>query len=420
MISLITMIRFAALMLGSLYLATSPLVALAERFVLENPHDSVVGELRYTHARKDDTLIDVAREFDLGYDQIVSANPGINRWIPGDGTRVTLPHSYILPGATRKGIVLNIADLRLYFYPTPRKGFSQEVYTYPVSIGRMDWKTPLGITRVTSKERDPAWRPPKSIRIEHARDGDPLPEVIPGGSPDNPLGRFALRLGIPTYLIHGVDERKAFGIGMRVTHGCIRMYPEDIEHLFGLVSVNTPLLLADEPIKLGQRDGRIFLSVHQPLDEREDEEAPPLPRVSEAAVFNYLRAHIGPNASYDPELVARIAEEGDGIPYEIGRGHLPIPKGAQTTAQAQTQAPKPDRPRKALDIEYEEALAKYLKDTPAPKSASKSSEERGSDSRSKERPSLQRDAREVPRRTPIAATNSDEDDRVRRYLEERY
>ena len=407
------MIRFTASLFTFLYLA-APIVALAERFTLNDPQDSVVGELRYTHARKDDTLIDVAREFDLGYDQIVSANPGINRWIPGDGTRVTLPHMYILPGATRKGLVLNIADLRLYFYPTPRKGFAQEVYTYPVSIGRMDWKTPLGITRVTSKERDPAWRPPKSIRIEHARDGDPLPEVIPGGSPDNPLGRFALRLGIPTYLIHGVDERKAFGIGMRVTHGCIRMYPEDIEHLFGLVSVNTPLLLANEPINIGQRDGRIFLSVHQPLDEREDEDVPPLPRVPVAAVFNYLRTHLGPNASFDPDLVTKIAEEGDGIPYEIGNGYLPTPKGAQTT-QA-TQAVKSERPRKALDIEYEEALAKYLKDTPAPK---EQGERRAEEDRRDIR-TPQREAREVPRRTPVAQTNSDEDDRVRRYLEERY
>jgi L,D-transpeptidase ErfK/SrfK len=400
--------------LSTILCLTAPIVARAERFTLDNPQDSVVGELRYTHARKDDTLIDIAREFDLGYDQIVSANPGVNRWIPGDGTRVTLPHMYILPGATRKGLVLNIADLRLYFYPQPRKGFAQEVYTYPVSIGRMDWKTPLGITRVTSKERDPAWRPPKSIRIEHARDGDPLPEVIPGGSPDNPLGRFALRLGIPTYLIHGVDERKAFGIGMRVTHGCIRMYPEDIEHLFGLVAVNTPLLLANEPINVGQKDGRIFLSVHQPLDEREDEDVPPLPRVPVAAVFNYLRTHLGPNASFDPDLVTRIAEEGDGIPYEIGSGYLPTPKGIQTT---QATAPaKSDRPRKALDIEYEEALAKYLKDTPAPKERAeqRSERERG------ETRAPKREAREVPRRTPIAETNSDEDDRVKSYLEERY
>lgn len=407
------MLRITAFLIGFAYLLT-PQPAMAERFTLEHSHQSVVGELRYSHARKDDTLIDIAREFDLGYDQIVSANPGINRWIPGDGTRVTLPQMYILPGTTRRGLVLNIADLRLYYYPTPRKGAPQEVYTYPVSIGRMDWKTPLGVTKVTSKERDPAWRPPKSIRIEHARDGDPLPEVIPGGSPDNPLGRFALRLGIPTYLIHGVDERKAFGIGMRVTHGCIRMYPEDIEHLFGLVSVNTPVLLTNEPIKVGQKDGRIYLAVHQPLDEREDEEAPPLPRISEASVFSYLRAHLGPNVSFDPDLVAKIAEEGDGVPYEIGSGQLPLPKGVQVTQQA--HAPKPERPRKALDIEYEEALAKYLKDTPEPKEV----EQRASDSRRESEPLLRRDAREVPRRTPIAATNSDEDDRVRRYLEERY
>ena len=398
-------------LLGAVCLLFGPICASAERFVLESSDDSVVGELRYTQARRDDTLIDIAREFDLGYDQIVSANRGINRWIPGEGTRVTLPQYHVLPDTPYRGLVLNIADLRLYYYPTPRVGYPQEVHTYPVSIGRMDWKTPLGITRIVKKERDPAWRPPPSIRKEHALDGDPLPEVIPGGSPDNPLGRFALRLGIPTYLIHGVDERKAFGIGMRVTHGCIRMYPEDIEHLFGLVSVNTPVLLVNEPIKLGQRGGGIFLSVHQPLDEGEDENVPPLPRISLDTVTRYVRSHLGANTTFDYDEVTKITEEGDGIPHQIAQGVLPHKR--PLAEKTSTLVPERPRTRKALDREYEDAVARYLQELP----------EKKTEERARERlatKEVERGVREVPRRTPVAVTDTAEDDRVRRYLEERY
>ena len=405
-------------------LALLSLEAAAERFALDGDRDTVVGELRYTQARPDDTLIDVAREFDLGYDQIVSANPGINRWIPGSGTRVTLPHLYVLPGATRRGLVLNIADLRLYFYPSTRSGSAQEVYTYPVSIGRMDWRTPLGLTRVVKKERDPAWRPPPSIRREHALDGDPLPEVIAGGSPDNPLGRFALRLGIPTYLIHGVDERKAFGIGMRVTHGCIRMYPEDIEHLFQLVAVNTPVMLVDEPIKIGQRAGTIYLSVHQPLDEGEDESAPPLPRVSLDSVMRHLRSTLGPELQVNPDEIAKITEEGSGIPYAIAYGNLPSVGKRPETAQQVARPSAPQRTQRPLDREYEEALAKYL--TTEEDGEPARGERQRSNNRATDESSAALTAqatpvvREVPRRTPRAVTDSVEDDRVRRYLEDRY
>ncbi len=385
-----------------------PAEAYSERFVLTDERDSVVGELRSTYSRKDDTLIDIAREFDLGYDQIIAANPGVNRWIPGDGTNVTLPNLYILPGTARRGLVLNIADLRLYYYPTPKKGAPQEVITYPVSIGRMDWRTPLGMTRVVAKEKDPAWRPPPSIRLEHERDGDPLPAVIPGGSPDNPLGRFALRLGIPSYLIHGVDERKSFGIGMRVTHGCIRMYPEDIEDLFGLVSVNTPVLLVDEPIKVGQRGDRIFLSVHQPLDEGENDDAPPLARTSLETVVQHLRKHLGPEVIIDQELVAKITEEGDGIPYEIGQGTL---RSKPTQSQQRVEVSQPSRGKSTLDIEYEQAIARHLGSASAPERPI---------SRDSGRAEKSPATRQVPRRAPLSQTDSDEDDRVRRYLEERY
>jgi L,D-transpeptidase ErfK/SrfK len=364
----------------------------AEQFELEAPSDSLVGDIRYVQVRDDETLVDIAREFDLGYDQIVKANPAVNRWIPGEGTKVIIPQQYILPSAPRKGLILNIPELRLYFYPTPRKGSPQQILTYPVSIGRMDWRTPLGTTKVVTKERNPPWRPPPSIRAEHARDGDPLPEVIPGGDPTNPLGRFALRLGIPTYLIHGVDERKAFGIGMRVTHGCIRMYPEDIESLFDLVSVNTPVVLVDEPIKIGRLGDRVFLSVHQPLEEGEDDAAPPAPRVSVEHALRLVRGTLGPSISFSEEQIASITEEGNGIPHEIA---LAAPIESLPSRAGMTHRGMP----RTVSEEYTEALSHYLTPvaTPSPRSE-----------------------RAIERRGIPTTSDEDEDDAVRQYLEERY
>jgi L,D-transpeptidase ErfK/SrfK len=367
--------------------------AQCERFPLEYAEESVVGEIRQAHARGDDTLIDIAREFDLGYDQIVSANPALNRWIPGEGTVVTLPSQYILPGAVRKGLVLNIAELRLYYYPSAPTGSTPEVITYPVSIGRMDWRTPLGITRVVRKERDPVWRPPPSIRAEHAREGEELPQYIAGGDPTNPLGRFALRLGIPSYLIHGVDERKAFGIGMRVTHGCIRMYPEDIEELFGLVPANTQVTIIDEPIKIGRRGDRVFLSVHQPLDEGEDESLPPLPRVTLGQVMHHLSTQMRFDAQVDSSLIRKIVEVGDGVPHEIARVNEFV-----SYTQAKTGAQETKKPS-SINDEYQKAVSRYLQSSEKERDAER---------------------REAPRRQPRSRYEEADDSAVRQYLEERY
>jgi len=390
------MSRFGYLIVACALALVAPNKGACEGFALESAADSVVGELRYVEARDDETLIDIAREFDLGYDQIVKANPSVNRWLPDEGAQVILPQLYILPGAVRRGLVLNIAELRMYYYPTPKKGEQPQVITYPVSIGRMDWRTPLGVTKVTQKERDPAWRPPKSIREEHARDGDPLPEVIPGGRPDNPLGRFALRLGLPSYLIHGVDERKSFGIGMRVTHGCVRMYPEDIEQLFGLVAVNTPVLIVDEPIKIGRRGGSVFLSVHQPLDEGEDESLPPLPRVPLDKVVHLIQSQLGPSYNIPLEQVRSITETGDGIPHEIAQA-VPAPPITLVSNPPQPQQAAPRRD--AFDEQYFKALEKHLKDDDEPAAPA--------------HPPMRR-------RAPVNPNGPDDDEAVKNYLIERY
>ena len=221
---------------------------------------SVIGAVDHTYAQASDTLLDIARRHNLGYQEIKLANPGVDPWLPGAGRLIVLPTHYVLPDAPRRGLVLNVAEMRLYYYPRPRRGQPATVITHPVSIGRYDWETPLGRTRVVTKVKDPDWYPPKSIRAEHEANGDPLPRMVPAG-PDNPLGRHALLLGIKGYLIHGTN--KPFGIGMRVSHGCIRMYPEDIEALYGEIPVGTPVHIVDQPVKIGDGgDGEIFVEVH--------------------------------------------------------------------------------------------------------------------------------------------------------------
>ena len=239
----------------------------ARTFVLPPSDVDLVGALQTIAARHEDTLLDIARQFDVGQDEMVLANATVDRWLPGEGTKTLVPTRFVLPQAKRTGIVLNVPEMRLYFFPAPRATKTAVVQTYPVSIGRMDWATPLGTTAIAAKTRNPSWRPPESIRSEHAADGSPLPELVPPG-PDNPLGDHALRLTRPGYLIHGTN--RPYGVGMRVTHGCVRMYPEDIAALFPDVPVGTPVQIVNQPIKLGWLADTLFIEVHPPLDEERE------------------------------------------------------------------------------------------------------------------------------------------------------
>jgi L,D-transpeptidase ErfK/SrfK len=250
------------LVLTALLTWTSPLPA---ETLIRPPADvDLIGEMRSVAALHEDTLLDIARRFDIGQDEIVLANRDVDRWLPGEGTRVVVPTRYILPRAERRGLVLNVPEMRLYYFPPTRPGQIEVVQTYPASIGRMDWTTPRGTTTVVAKTTHPDWHPPESIKLEAAARGNPLPDVIPSG-PDNPLGNYALRLGLPGYLIHSTN--KPYGVGMRVTHGCIRMYPEDIEVLFPEVPVGTPVQIVNQPVKVGWLGDTLFIEIHPPLDE---------------------------------------------------------------------------------------------------------------------------------------------------------
>jgi L,D-transpeptidase ErfK/SrfK len=206
--------------------------------------------------------------------------------------------------------------MRLYYFPKPGLGKLPVVITHPVSIGRMDWRTPLGNTRVVAKQRNPAWYPPRSLRKEAAASGEVLPDVVKPG-PDNPLGRYAIRLAVPGYLIHGTN--KPYGVGMRVTHGCVRMYPEDIETLFDVVTPGTPVQIINQPIKVGWLDGTLYLEVHPPLAE----DAVKYEGMIQLAMDAISEAISEENTKYRVMLrdssIKTAIEEQNGIPVAISR-----------------------------------------------------------------------------------------------------
>ena len=233
-------------------------------FTLTSEAQTVVGEPQIVLAGPEDTFSDLARTYGLGYDDLLDANPGIDPWLPGAGTPVLLPTQYVLPDAPKRGVILNIATKRLFYFPVPAEGELQQVMTYPIGIGRVGWETPLGDTTVIAKAKNPSWWVPASVRREHAEMGDPLPSVVPPG-PDNPLGTRVLKLDMPGYLIHGTNQ--PYGVGMRVSHGCVRLYPENIEFLYTRVEVGEVVTIMNEPYQMGRKDGVLFFEAHAPLED---------------------------------------------------------------------------------------------------------------------------------------------------------
>ncbi len=263
-------------------------VALATTYPLTGHDDIVVGQDQSVVTVYEDTLYDLARKFSLGSEELIRVNVGIDPWLPGAGKKLVVPDRHILPPGPHEGIVVNLPEHRLYYYPKPKKrNGPREVITYPVSIGKMDWRTPLGETRVISKQKDPIWIPTESVRKEHADAGDPLPpKVMPG--PDNPLGAFAMRLaaGKGTYLIHGTNNPIA--VGLAVTHGCIRMYPDDVAALYPIVPVGTTVRLINEPVKVAWVGGELLLEAHPPVDAQGQSFEPNIDQFAEL-----LRASVG-------------------------------------------------------------------------------------------------------------------------------
>ncbi len=278
-----------------------------------DPEQNTFGEDQRIQTVDEDTLYDLARHYSLGSEELIRVNPGIDPWIPGSGTTVLVPGRHILPGGPREGVVINIAEHRLYYYPKPGRHQPQQVITYPVSIGKMDWHTPLGETSVIAKQKDPWWTPTESVRAEHAKDGDILPARVPPG-PDNPLGDRALRLaaGKGTYLIHGTNNPIA--VGLAVTHGCIRMYPEDINALFPLVAVGTKVWIVNEPVKVAWIDGELLLEAHPPVDAEGQSHEPNVDIFSEL-----LRVAVGDSTvAIHWDYAREVLQRADGVVATVG------------------------------------------------------------------------------------------------------
>ncbi len=264
---------------------------------------NLIGALSAIRTQSNDTLPDIARHFGLGHNDIIAANPTIDPWVPAPNSVVLLPLLFTLPDAPHQGIVLNLANMRLFHYPSQQ---SQRVATYPVGIGRDGWSTPVGLTSVVSKTRYPTWNVPESIQREHAQKGDPLPSSIPPGA-NNPLGEYAMRLGVSQYLIHGTN--KPYGVGMQMSHGCVNLYPEDIRTLFDSTEVGTPVMIVDQPYLLGWHQDMLFLEAHKPLNEYQNFKDPLLTRINEFAQQQRL--------NIDWAKVEQVLQQANGIPTPI-------------------------------------------------------------------------------------------------------
>ncbi|MBT9099570.1 L,D-transpeptidase family protein [Methylovulum psychrotolerans] len=268
---------------------------------------TLIGTLATVNTRENDTLSDIARHFGLGYNDITLANPNIPAWTPATDSRVLLPLSFILPDSPHQGITLNLVNMRMFYYP---KSQPDKVYTYPIGIGRQSWNTPTGLTRIATKKANPSWYVPASIQKEHAQKGDSLPTVI-GPGPDNPLGLYAMNLGFERYLIHGTN--KPYGIGMQVSHGCVQLYPEDIEALFNNIAVGTPVRIVHQPYLTAWHNNMLYLEANEPLAKWAHDKS----HQKKQLLKQLRQLSAEKNSAVDWEKVERIIARADGIPTPV-------------------------------------------------------------------------------------------------------
>jgi L,D-transpeptidase ErfK/SrfK len=278
------------------------------------PVDTVIGAMRPYRILPGDTLMDVARLYDLGYNEILEANPGIEPWVPPTGATILLPTEYVLPCCTYQGIVVNIPEMRLFYYQrTKGDPGSTIVYTYPVGLGRDDWPTPQAKFKVRGKTVNPQWNIPASIRKEHIEERDDPRTFIPGGADDNPLGKYRIELTLPMYGIHGTDI--PWGVGVQVSHGCVRLYPEDIERLFPRVAIGTPGEFTYQPVKVGARGGQVYLETSADIYGLN----PAMYQEATAAIERR-----GLTGQVNDNLVISALRDSAGMPVPIGNAGTPV------------------------------------------------------------------------------------------------
>ncbi len=292
-----------------LFLSLMPYtLASAQTFTI-TPETESIGQVLEVITENYDSLAEIGRRYGVGAKEMIQANPTLDPWAPTPGSIVTVPAQFLLPKGSKQGIVINLAEMRLYFYEPDGKHIS----TYPVGIGQEGWDTPLMETTIVKKREKPTWYVPDSIWEQHAKRGDPIPHIVPPG-PDNPLGDYALNLGLANGRIHGTIPNKA-GVGLRSSHGCIRLLPKDIETLFKKVAVGTKVRIIHAPIKISKHGDTLVLEAHKPLTE-------PSFRGSDSveALIADIAATTPTGRHYriDWDMVNKTLKNPNGIPQVIG------------------------------------------------------------------------------------------------------
>lgn len=293
-----------------------------QRFELA-PGQDVIGVVQIVNSTKEDTLTDIARRFNVGYEEIVRANPKVDPWLPGADRPIVIPSQFIIPNAPREGIVINIAAMRLFYFPPHKAGEPQVVITHPIGIGKVGWATPEGVTKIVRRQKDPTWRVPVSVIKEHREErGEELDPVI-GPGPDNPLGKYAFYLEWPSYLIHGTN--KPAGVGLRSSHGCIRLFPEDIAQLYDTVPVGTRVRVVNQPFVFGWHGGQLYMQAFDVLedDPRDWKKAQRklLSRSLAASLQKDLKTH---KEQVNWDLVSNLSHSPRGVPVPISVANASI------------------------------------------------------------------------------------------------
>jgi len=335
-----------------------PLPVANERFELE-PGQSVVGEVQVVTAGKDDTLTDIARRFNVGYEEVLRANPKVDPWLPGEGHEIVVPSQFVLPNAPYSGVVINIAAMRIYYFPPVKRGERVIVLTHPIGIGKVGWKTPEGTTKIARRQKDPTWRVPVSVLKEHHDNGDDSLEPVIGPGPDNPLGKYAFYLQWPSYLIHGTN--KPAGVGLRSSHGCIRLYPEDIEQFFNMIPVGTDVRVVNQPFLFGWGNGQLYL---QPLDVLEDDQRDwnkAQRKVLGKSLSAILQQQLKTNhQQIDWDRVAALAHDPRGIPVPVSTADASLEQVLAAAPRVQNVVPKGSTWDGTSDLPMDEASFKQM------------------------------------------------------------
>src|SRR5579864_3325985 len=334
-----------------------PLPVANERFELD-PGQDVVGVVQVVKATKEDTLTDIARRFNVGYEEIVRANPKVDPWLPGEGREIIVPSQFVLPDAPRTGLVINIAAMRIFYYPPAKRGERQVVITHPIGIGKVGWRTPEGVTKIVRRQKDPTWRVPVSVRKEHHENGEDLDPVI-GPGPDNPLGKYAFYLQWPSYLIHGTN--KPAGVGLRSSHGCIRLYPEDIEQFFNMVPIGTQVRVVNQPFPFGWSRGQLYLQPYDVLEDDARDWSKAQRKLLDKSLSPAMQQQLKSRGEHiDWNLVATLTHSPRGIPVPVSTADASLAQVLAGAPRVQNVLPRGSTWDGTSDLPMDEASFKQI------------------------------------------------------------